>query len=227
MIRSPMAFLLAIFMILVLAGCTGQEAYEFAPQSAFDKTEIDLGDLQANQPMRAVFSLENRGDLPLLVNELRAGCGLTAGVSPNPIAARSTGRITISAFAGLEPGPQAMSVTVYTNDPAHPVTSLVLRSRVQTDLAASPARFYLGNIRPGDTSPFTIGLSGTINLVERVETTARPLYAELFERAGQMRIRLGIRGDALPGPLKEQILVYIRGRKEPRLVIPILGEVVR
>jgi hypothetical protein len=97
----------------------------------FETTMLDLGKVKPGEALHAVFNLENRGDLPLILENVRGGCDVEAQVQPgSTVAAKRPAQIVVSLTAPSDPGEQLQTVSVYANDPLQMVTLLTIRTHV-------------------------------------------------------------------------------------------------
>lgn len=60
-----------LFSVLLFA------AGETVDAISWDSTEVDFGEIQQNIPATATYELTNNGELPLLIKDVKAGCGCT------------------------------------------------------------------------------------------------------------------------------------------------------
>lgn len=92
-----------------------------APVAAFDKKEIDFGDIKPGEKAACDFTLKNTGKRDLVVRKTRASCGCTAvTMGQNTIAPGQSIVIRATFDSHGKSGRQNKSITVITNDPQTP-----------------------------------------------------------------------------------------------------------
>lgn len=134
----------------------------------FTKTSHDFGTISENGgSVVHEFEFKNEGNAPLLLTNVRAGCGCTTPEwSRQPIAPGATGKVKVSFNPKYRPGPFVKSITVNSNgDPA--VVSLTIRGKVNKK-AADPYDAYTYNIGFLKASNGNLNL-GSIHNTEKVE----------------------------------------------------------
>lgn len=102
-----------------------------APVAKFSANEHDFGDMVQGEKKEHTFSLTNSGKTDLLIRNVRSSCGCTA-VAPSKkvIAPGETAPIKVTFDSSGKRGRQSKSITVITNDPKNPTTTL----RVSTNI---------------------------------------------------------------------------------------------
>ena len=87
----------------------------------WEQTEIDLGKIDQGKPVDITFNFKNTGTAPVIISDVKAGCGCTAVNFDNkPVAAGDSSEITATFNAKAE-GPFNKSIRVYTNLTDEPV----------------------------------------------------------------------------------------------------------
>lgn len=134
-----------IFLLVVLLPCLvfGQKA-----TITFEETSHNFGTVNENAG-KAVhnFTFKNTGNAPLILTNVRAGCGCTTPEwSRQPIAPGATGNIKVSFDPRNRPGSFVKSITVNSNA-SNPVLSLTIRGKVNRKPAG-----------PYDDYKFAVGL---------------------------------------------------------------------
>lgn len=83
---------------------------------SFKKVEHDFGTLKDGDIARHEYAFTNTGTEPLIISNVKAGCGCTAPSWPKePIAPGADGKILVEFDTKGKPGPQTKNVTVYAN----------------------------------------------------------------------------------------------------------------
>ena len=104
-----------------------------APVAKFEPTNFDFGDMKQGDKKSHTFTLINEGKSELLIRHVRSSCGCTA-VAPSTkvIAPGESAPIEVTFDSRGKRGRQSKSITVITNDPKTPTTTLRISSNVIT-----------------------------------------------------------------------------------------------
>lgn len=104
------------------------------PQAMFTETVKDLGEVYIGEVVDYDFEVTNTGKSDLYLRRAYGSCGCTvAKVSTEPIKKGKKGKVSVRFDAKSMFGPQTKSITVITNDPAHPVTVLTIKALLVED----------------------------------------------------------------------------------------------
>jgi len=109
---------------------SAQDGGDGAPLLLMRETEIDLGQLPKGSSAEARFELRNAGNADLRVLEVRSGCACTVAKYDEVIPPGGVGYVTATILTETLTGPVGQGVSVLTNDPTSPVTSLLVRAEV-------------------------------------------------------------------------------------------------
>lgn len=96
-----------------------------APVVGFNTNEYDFGDMKQGEKKDYTFNITNSGKSDLIIRNVRSSCGCTA-VAPSKkvIAAGETAPLKVTFDSRGKRGRQSKSVTVITNDPKNPTSTL-------------------------------------------------------------------------------------------------------
>lgn len=123
---------------LIVGLCSGAQA-----ELVWEKTEIELKPAFGDEEAVAQFKYENKGDKPVKVKSVRSSCGCTvASMKKNEVAPGEKGEITATFKIGNRTGLQQKTVTVETDDPARPVTNLMLKAAIPQGVEIMPKFVY-------------------------------------------------------------------------------------
>ena len=105
-----------------------------APVVTFDEKSHDFGEMKQGDKKDFTFQLTNNGKTDLVIRRVRSSCGCTA-VAPasKVIAAGETAPVKVTFDSRGKRGRQSKSITVITNDPKTPTTTLRITSNVLTE----------------------------------------------------------------------------------------------
>ncbi|PIF05282.1 MAG: hypothetical protein CSA36_07465 [Draconibacterium sp.] len=104
-----------------------------APVAKFQEASFDFGDMIQGDKKEHTFLLSNEGKSDLIIRNIRSSCGCTA-VAPSTkvIAPGETAPIKVTFNSRGKRGRQSKSITVITNDPKNPTSTLRITSNVKT-----------------------------------------------------------------------------------------------
>ncbi len=104
-----------------------------APVAAFEPTTFDFGDMKQGDKKSHTFMLKNSGKTDLIIRRVRSSCGCTAvAPSKSTISPGETAPVEVTFDSRGKRGRQSKSITVITNDPKNPTTTLRISSNVVT-----------------------------------------------------------------------------------------------
>lgn len=100
----------------------------------FDKMEHDFGTIAQGTPQKAVFTLENRSDQPLILKKVKGSCGCTATSHTQEPVAPGTSTEIEATYNAKSLGAFTKTVSVYTNLQEEPVVLTIKGIVGQSDL---------------------------------------------------------------------------------------------
>jgi len=217
----------------VPVGCADHPRSARPPQVAFATTAHDAGTVRQGTRLAQTFAVRNAGGLDLAIDNVRAPCACAATVTgPRTIPPGGTAAIAATCDTADAFGPLSRTITVYSNDPAQPVTTLTLTAHVDAALAADPPALYVGRQAPGARVPFDVRLVFGASMdgsLAAVDTDGRSISVAGPTMApdGTQRLRVAIRPDAPEGPFTDTITVRATVNRPTPLTIPVVGIVDR
>lgn len=112
---------------------SSQEVSEGAPEVIFDETSKKLGEMKAMDKKSIVFNITNNGDKELILRKVKASCGCTA-TKPQKTALKpgESTTLDVTFTAGNYNRQVKKSITIITNDPVNPETTLWIEADVKT-----------------------------------------------------------------------------------------------
>ena len=221
----------AVPCALILAACArSQESHTVPapPKIVFHETAYDFGRAEQGVTITHRFTVANGGGLDLKIDNLRTSCGCTAAVtSAHAIPSGGEGTIEATLDTADLYGRRAHTISVYSNDPAQPATMLTLAGEIHADVAADPARVYVGHVRRGQTVRNDVRLVGddaTAVDIGSIVGTGKVIEVTSARRAGQP-VTLSIRQNAPLGEFQDAVIIHTSSRRHPSLTVPITGRV--
>lgn len=105
-----------------------------APVAKFNVMDFDFGDMKQGDKKEYTFNLTNDGKSDLQIRNVRSSCGCTA-VAPakKVVAPGETVPIKVTFDSRGKRGRQSKSITVITNDPKNPTSTLRISSNINTE----------------------------------------------------------------------------------------------
>ena len=176
---------------LVLLGLAAQAAAN-QPRIACDGPVHDFGTVGDTNDVAHVFVLKNTGDVPLVIEHVRACCGSTAALATSRIPPGAETRVHTKTSTRGRSGPLKKAFYVKSNDPQEPYYQLrvegVVSNRapwnarlVQVHLA--PAEVDFGQIRDDVVAPWRVSMLVPTNQPFRVTNLlCAPIRTQLGSR---------------------------------------------
>lgn len=141
-------------------------------QLTWEKTEIELHPKQGDKEAVAQFRYENKGSTPIHIRNVRSSCGCTvASLKKNDVAPGEKGEVTATFNIGGRTGVQQKVVTVETDDPARPVTNLVLKAVIEPPLSVQPSFVFWQMGEPAQPKKVTVK-SGKDMAITKIDVTS-------------------------------------------------------
>jgi len=197
-----------------------------SPKIVFENAAHDFGAVDQGTQVAHRFAFRNAGGLELKLDTVRTSCGCTAAATPpTGIPPGAAGAVEVTCDTADAFGPQNMTATVCSNDPAQPVSILTLSGRVRADAAADPPRVYVGHLGRGQTAPNDVRILGEVASAGRVQTGSKRVEATLSESPTGRRLHIGIKTDAPLGAFTETIAIPTGRPRQRLLAVRVTGVV--
>ncbi|HEV8718526.1 MAG TPA: DUF1573 domain-containing protein [Candidatus Binatia bacterium] len=204
-----------------------------APHIVFAEPVHDFGKVEQGEQVTHMFRFTNQGGQELRIESVKTSCGCTAAViSEEVIPPGKEGTISATFDTTHFSGEKAKGISVYSNDPLQPVTTLTLQGEITVEVAADPAQLYLGRLRRGEeitrSTDVLYDAQKPIAIV-KIENSHPSLsvQAEDFSKEGKKgkKLIVMLKKDAPLGRFNDQIVVTTTSQKKPVLEIPVFGSV--
>lgn len=101
------------------------------PCIRLEKPNHDFGEVAPNVTVDWSCAVSNVGDRVLSVMSVRACCGASVGEFPSALQPGTGAVLRVSLNPGAQPGPFRKTVTVFSDDPKHPVSIVTLSGRIR------------------------------------------------------------------------------------------------
>jgi hypothetical protein len=203
------------------------------PRLVFSESVFDFGKVEQGAQVNHLFRFTNQGGQDLRIESVKTSCGCTAAViSSEVIGPGQEGTISATFDTTRFSGEKAKSVSVYSNDPSQPVTTLTLQGEITVEVEIDPPQLYLGRVRRGEETVRSVDVlydaskSISITKVENSSPvlTVRTQDIEQQGRKGKKLI-VSLKKDAPLGRLNDEIKVTTTSEKRPLIEIPVFGSI--
>ena len=133
--KHALRFAIALIGLLVLSQALVAQG---KPSAFVESNVIDLGAAPRGDVLEGSFEIENRGDAPLVIREVRASCACTVVDFESEIAPGESGEVTFKLDTTTLVGASVKRVNVYTNDAEKPRIDFSIRVEAQPWVDAQP-----------------------------------------------------------------------------------------
>ncbi len=215
-----------------------QAASEAKPAMDVPEKIKDFGVVTKGEKIRAAFEVRNTGTAPLEISQVRPTCGCTVADFDRVIPPGGKGKVVAEVDTTDFTGPISKAILVYTNDPATPATTLVVKADVQAFIEVLPRGLVRFNVLQGEPAEEKVILvpSQPVDFkVLAVDTGAAPVTAgfrklqgsELVEGRNQPQweVTFKVPANAPDGPINHKVTVKTTAEKSPNVVISLVGVV--
>jgi hypothetical protein len=98
----------------------------------FDRLKHDFGDIQGDTDNRTTFIVTNTGNMPLLINDVKASCGCTTPKKPEgPILPGKSDKITVNFHPNPEQKDEIIKTITVTSNTDPRISTLTIRAFVK------------------------------------------------------------------------------------------------
>jgi len=203
------------------------------PHIAFTELLYDFGKVEQGDQVNHLFRFTNQGERDLRIESVKTSCGCTAAViSSEVIAPGKEGTISATFDTSKFFGEKVKEITVHSNDPAQPVTTLTLQGEILVEVAVEPAQVYLSKVRRGAGTTQTVELlyDASKEIAITNVTSDSPLITVQTEELAKngkkgKKLLVTLRKDAPLGRISTEITVKTTSQKRPSLSIPVFGQI--
>jgi hypothetical protein len=208
---------------VVLCGCTPSEPPP-PPKISLAETSYDFGRVAQGAPVSHTYAFHNAGGLDLTIDNVHASCGCTVATpSSRVLHPGDDGGIAVTFDTSRDVGRKTHTLTVYSNDPAQPVTTLSLSGDVEAEVAADPPALYVGHLRRNQVAQKEVRLLARNGVSVGSVEPGKLINATLQSTPAGTRLRIAIKPDAPPGRFKDTVTVRTSSPRQPTLAIPVVG----
>lgn len=127
-----------VFLVLIV----GSFASTLRSEIVWEQTQLELHPALGDETAIGHFKYQNKGDKPIAIKSVTTSCGCTAASAKQSAGPGEAGEVTATFKIGDRIGLQQKAITVTTDDPAHPSTTLTLKVAIPQVLELQPAFVY-------------------------------------------------------------------------------------
>jgi hypothetical protein len=208
------------------------------PKAVAAEPIADVGTVPKGEKIVHDFVIQNQGDAPLQITEVRPACGCTVADFDKTIAPGQSGKIHVVIDSSTFNGPVAKGVTVVTNDPEHPEFELTVRAKLEPFITVKPgyARYITvqHELKQGTIVQNLWAADGTDMDIVKVDSPfpfikvtyreAKPEERLPEAKGKQWRVEMTLSNEEAPvGALADVITVYTTHPKQKMVQIPVSG----
>ncbi|MGC8917002.1 MAG: DUF1573 domain-containing protein [Thermoanaerobaculum sp.] len=238
MMRVATSFLALALVLPAWGQNPAPAAPEAKPAAEFPEKIKDFGVVTKGEKIRAVFEVRNTGTAPLDINQVRPTCGCTVAEFDRTIPPGGKGKVVAEVDTTDFTGPISKAVLVYTNDPALPSVTLVVKADVQAFIDVVPRSFVRFNVLQGEPAEEKVVLVPAQPVdfkVLGVDTGAAPVTASFRKLEGseviqgrnlpQWEVTFKVPANAPEGPINQKVTVKTSAEKSPNVTVTLTGVV--
>ncbi len=194
-------------------------------------TSLALDTLYRGQVVERMVTLKNAGNETLLIGEVAASCGCTGTVaSTDRLAPGATGSLKVTFNAKSFSGPVKKTITVRSNDPAHPATIIELTATVIQEIVVEPQSFWFKEAEVGRASSVTITVSNAgktpIKLL-KIRTSMEGLTVKLPTEpvlpGKQVTVMATLKATKEAAVISDAVYIETSSPRQPEVYIPVFG----
>lgn len=240
-----MAFFVALMASFASAQGTAAKkssdtAEEKAPRLTIVEPVHEYGQVAKGDKLDWSFVIKNTGNADLQIIAARPGCGCTVADFDKVIKPGETGKVTAHVDTTNFTGPIAKTVSLETNDPSSPNSTLTIHAIVKPYVEAFPAGFVRFMQLQGDVNTQSVTLYSEEDDPFEIQDVRSPsdwikvTYHKLTDaervpnvgRNGQNQYRVDITvggADATIGPLADKVEIFTNSKHQPEYPISVTG----
>jgi hypothetical protein len=215
-------------------------AEEKAPRLTLVEPVKEYGEVAKGDKLDWSFLVKNTGTSDLQIIAAKPGCGCTVADFDKVIKPGETGKVTAHVDTTNFTGPISKTVTLETNDPSSPTSTLTIHAVVKPYVEAYPAGFVRFNQLLGDVSTQTVTLYSEEDEPFEIKDVQVPgdwvkvAYHKVEDadrvpnmgKGGQNQYKVDITvggPDAKIGPMADKIRIMTNSKHSPEYPISVTG----
>jgi hypothetical protein len=159
----------------------------------WDQTSIELHPTANDKQAVGHFKYQNTGDKPVKFKSVKTSCGCTAAqTQKEEVPPGEKGEITATFNIGERTGTQVKTVTVETDDPAHPTTVLTLKAVIPQQLEITPTFVFWGQGEEPKPKTIVVKAAKDFPVKHLKVTSSSPDFQTKVEEKGKGEFKIDI-----------------------------------
>jgi Protein of unknown function (DUF1573) len=198
----------------------------------FPETTHAFGPVMVGDTVSCDLAVENPGQGPLVITQVRAEPGYARALPPGPIPAGAKGKIHVTIHAPRRGGQALIQLLADTNDPGRPRIAMALEGKVEPYVEMPPAGVYLSGrlgdkissevrIKPHRDHPFIV-TGAKASMGKDIRFDLQPAGEPVSREGYTLKVTSTRR---TPGVIVDFIELNTDSRKVPLIKLPVRGKV--
>jgi hypothetical protein len=177
-----------IFLIALVSSVVSVSQAELV----WEKTEIELHPAVTDETAVAHFKYQNKGDKPIAIKSVNTSCGCTAATAKQSADPGEKGEVTATFKIGDRTGLQQKAITVTTDDPARPSTTLNLKVLIPQLLELQPTFVFWQSGEAPKTKTIVAKPGKDVSVKTLDVESSDPKFVVKVEKASANEFRINV-----------------------------------
>src|SRR5437016_1964528 len=162
-------------------------------QLAWDKTELELHPTIGDTEAVGHFTYQNKGDKPIAIKSVTTSCGCTAASAKQSAAPGEKGEVTATFKIGDRTGLQQKAITVVTDDPTKPTTTLTLKVAIPQVLEIQPTLLYWQSGEEAKPKTIVAKVGKDVSIKNLDVSSSNPDFTTKVEQPSANEFRISVK----------------------------------
>lgn len=223
-------WLIVLALLLVTVSVSGA-----APQIVIESLNHDFGDIIQGDKLTHVFRFRNAGDAVLQISNVRSSCGCTGALlSASRLSPGDLGELRLTFDSTNFKGAIQKTVSVDSNDPAHPQINFALQGNVKAEILLEPERVNWGRVQKGSllSSSLTLTNVGSATIRLQSPTVTSPdiqaILDELILPPGkQVKLQITAKFSEQKTRIRGYVIIATDYPKVPQIRVPVAARLIQ
>lgn len=208
---NAVRFAFAAAWLLVLGNARAELKWE--------QTSIELHPALGEKQAVGHFKYQNVGKTPVHFKSVHSSCGCTtAQTQKDEVPPGEKGEITATFNIGGRTGTQVKAITVETEDPANPVTTLTLKTIIPEMLSVAPTFVYWAGQEPAKAKTIVVKAGKDFPAKNVTVTSTNPEFAIQVEPEGTGQWKINVQPKQTDHPMATQLSIQPDVKDSPKFV---------
>jgi uncharacterized protein DUF1573 len=229
--------LVAVLLPLLALFAAAVETQQLPPPVAIAPEPVwDAGVVARGAKIAHTFVIQNHGVEPLMIREVRPGCGCTVASFDSPIAPGGEGKVRVELDTEGLTGAIGKEVTAFTADPANPTILFTIRAQVRASLDAQPGYYWFRHVQgaPAEVAKQLVWspdfqaleVTSATSTYPGVTVAVRP--AQAAERVAEGRgkqwvVEATLAAEPPAGPISGEVKIATNHPSKREITVPLAG----